>query len=388
MDSPLRALRRLLSATRSQDPLSELKTSRASEAGSQGSKEREHEELITVMSAISDAILAVNREGELLFFNSRFALLFGGADIARRRLRLREIFRYPSLLDAFRATLAEGVGKQVSFQMRFGGEAEPRYFSVSWTPLKKESGETYGAVGVFHDVTELKRAEKVRIDFVANVSHELRTPLTSIKGYADTLLADVRAGNYESTGKFLETIVRNTDRLMMLVDDLLDLSRLEASETSGKLQRTELDVRDLTARVIAQLEVKARDRGQKIETSFEVERVHADSSRVEQVLINLVENAIKYVPGGGKIEIRWKPVDSGVALVVRDNGPGIPPKHLDRLFERFYRIDEGRARESGGTGLGLAIVKHIMQSHGGSVRVSSRPGQGTEFICEFPDSGR
>lgn len=237
---------------------------------------------------------------------------------------------------------------------------------------------------------ELKRAEKVRIDFVANVSHELRTPLTSIKGYSDTLREDLAAGRLEMAPKFLDVIDRNVNRLIDLIDDLLDLSKLESEEsadpTASSLNRTSIDLRDMTEKVLQQLESKIKKKRHTVQYRIEAREVQGDPKRIEQVLVNLLENAIKYVPYGGEIEVAWTSEEREVQLAVIDNGPGIPAANLPRLFERFYRIDQGRSRESGGTGLGLAIVKHIMQRHGGTVSVRSQLGKGTEFICVFPDS--
>jgi two-component system phosphate regulon sensor histidine kinase PhoR len=233
-------------------------------------------------------------------------------------------------------------------------------------------------------VTELKRAENIRIEFVANVSHELRTPLTAIKGYTDTLREDVGHGRYDAAGKFLEVISRNVDRLMSLIGDLLDLSSLE-SHDGKELQKSTINTREITERVVAHLESRRAEKRHTIETRFTVEAVDADPKRLEQVLVNLIENAVKYVPASGKIVVSWESGEqNSVLLKVSDNGPGIPVEHHSRLFERFYRVDPGRSRDSGGTGLGLAIVKHIMQRHGGSVWISSEMGKGTTFICRFP----
>lgn len=344
---------------------------------------REREELTTLMSAISDGILAVNTDGKPLFYNSRFALLFYPKPMQEQEARLAEIFRTPDVLGAFTEVLKTGKARETDLLLLSKTDPVPRFFSVSIAPLRKESGEIYGAVGVFHDVTELKRAESIRIDFVANVSHELRTPLTAIKGYTDTLREDAARGDFASAPKFLDTVSRNVDRLMRLIDDLLDLSSLEASEP-GQFAKADLDTSEVTERVLSSLESQRAERNQGIETVYEAPTVLADAGRIEQVLVNLVANAIKYVQPGGRIQIRWEREPGGTRLRVIDNGPGISPEHLPRLFERFYRVDKARSRELGGTGLGLAIVKHIMQRHGGSVSVKSSPGAGTEFLCEFP----
>jgi two-component system phosphate regulon sensor histidine kinase PhoR len=350
---------------------------------------REREELATLMSALSEAILAVDVEGNLMFFNSRFAFLFLDKvekDPRANRACLGEIFRAPALLQAFEKVLKEGAHQQIDVPLFVKHDAIARHFSLSVAPLKRENGATYGAIGVFHDVTELKKAEKIRIDFVANVSHELRTPLTSIKGYTETLRQDLERQDYRSADKFIEVISRNANRLMRLIEDLLDLSSLESSEANEEVSqaKSEVDLRELTTKVLQQLELRRAEKNHTIETFYEADGVHAEPERTEQVLVNLLENAIKYTPSAGKLTVRWARSPEAVRLHVSDNGPGIPAEHQPRLFERFYRVDQARSRELGGTGLGLAIVKHIMQRHGGSAWVVSELGKGSEFICEFP----
>ncbi len=347
--------------------------------------EREREELAILMSALSDAILAVDLEGNPLFFNSRFVLLFGDKDFSSRRPKLGEVFRDPEVLEAFDAALRQGRSGEASSMLHVRTSHAPRFFSLSVAPLRKEGGAVYGAVGIFHDVTALKTAEKIRIEFVANVSHELRTPLTAIKGYTDTLRSDLAQKNYGSAEKFLEVISRNVDRLQALIKDLLELSSLESSQGSGKpFEKEPVDTRELTERVVAQLESRRSLKAHVVDTSFSAGEVWGEAGKIEQVLTNLLENAIKYTPEGGKIQVRWEEGEGAVCLHVIDNGPGIPSEHHSRLFERFYRIDQGRSRDMGGTGLGLAIVKHIMQLHGGSVYVKSELGKGAEFVCRFP----
>lgn len=347
---------------------------------------QEREELKTLMSALSDAILAVDQNGNPLFFNSRFMLLFGGVDFSRNRLKLGEIFRAPEILDSFQLALSQGLVKEVQASLHTLNNPLPHYYSIAVAPLRKtEAGPIYGAIGIFHDVTDLKRAEKIRIEFVANVSHELRTPLTAIKGYADTLREDLRQGKLDLAEKFTDIINRNVDRLKHLVEDLLDLSSLESEDSNRQLSKTSMDVKELTSRVLSQLESRWKAKSQTIRTLFEAPTVKGDPARVEQVLVNLLENAIKYTPLQGTIDVQWQSIREGVELHVIDNGPGIPLEHQSRLFERFYRVDQARSRELGGTGLGLSIVKHIMQAHGGSATVLSDMEKGSDFICHFPN---
>jgi two-component system, OmpR family, phosphate regulon sensor histidine kinase PhoR len=341
----------------------------------------EREELATLMGAISDAILAIDVEGKPLFFNSRFALLYGNQEaLSERSVRLWEMFRVPEILEAFKKALTLGHTREVkAVSLEREGENK-RFYSISVAPLRKQTGDIYGAVGVFHDVTDLKGAEQIRIDFVANVSHELRTPLTSIKGYTDTLLLDVQDGK-PVTKDFLDIISRNVDRLMNLIRDLLDLSSLESTDV---LHKTPINTAEATSRIVRQLQGGVLAKQQSIVEQIGAPVVLADSRRLDQVLTNLLENANKYTPPGGVIRVSWEMERGGVLLRVSDNGPGIPPEHHARLFERFYRVDKARSRDQGGTGLGLAIVKHIMQRHDGMVWVESQAGHGSTFACRFP----
>jgi two-component system phosphate regulon sensor histidine kinase PhoR len=234
-------------------------------------------------------------------------------------------------------------------------------------------------------IAALKKAEKMRIDFVANVSHELRTPLTSIKGYTETLIEDIHAG-IEINPDFLQIILKNSNRLLALINDLLDLSAIESG--ADILNMDEISIQDLTDHALKTLQLNAAKKNSQIETLIECQTLYGDAKRVEQVLTNLADNAIKYCPNGSKIKIHWYEAEleghPRIVLDVSDNGPGISEKYLDRIFERFYRLDKGRSRDMGGTGLGLSIVKHIMQRHNGTVAVSSSANTGTVFTCKFP----
>jgi two-component system, OmpR family, phosphate regulon sensor histidine kinase PhoR len=341
---------------------------------------REKLELDTIMGAISDAILAVDPDGNPLFYNSRFELLFGRDGLKLENTKLWGIFRDPEILTAFQRSLKEGRVEATRALALSQQDSPKRYFSLSASPLRRQDGSVYGAVGIFHDVTELKAAEQMRIDFVANVSHELRTPLTVIKGYADTLIQD----NQQDQGllDYLNSIARNSDRLMHLMNDLLDLSSIESDSI---IQRESLSTEDLSQRIINQLMGAFDRKRQAVRLEVKARNVFADPHRLEQVLVNLLGNANKYTPENGTITVEWYRESTNSVLKVSDTGPGIPIEHHQRLFERFYRVDKARSRDQGGTGLGLAIVKHILQRHEGSVWLESAPGRGTSFFCRFPD---
>lgn len=344
---------------------------------------RERDELTVLMASIAEAIVAVDSSERLLFFNSQFGLLTGLRD---DRKHLWEILRQPEILEAFRSVLTTGTAVHLRAlaleRVEGDGRTSPRYFSLSVNPLRRAADATpYGAVGIFHDVTELKRAEQIRIDFVANVSHELRTPLTAIKGFSDTLLSDLKSQR-PILPEVVEPIQRNAERLMALIQDLLDLSSLESTTKSARIV---FDPLALTQKVVERLTHAAQSKKHEIRVDGTLKSLRADPGQIEQVLTNLIDNAIKYTPDGGRIDIRWGFHHSSARLEVSDNGPGIPGEHLPRLFERFFRVESSRSREQGGTGLGLAIVKHIVLKHEGRVWAESKLAQGTRFICEFPE---
>jgi len=239
---------------------------------------------------------------------------------------------------------------------------------------------------VFHDLTQLKRLEGTREEFVANVSHELRTPLSLIKGYVETLLDGAR-NNPEVAERFLRIIERNAQRLDLLIQDLLTISALESGQVKLILQPVQLP--GLVEKVFADFKSRAGAKGMKLVNCLPELAATGDESRLEQVLANLVDNAIKYGRPQGTVAVGGRRNEAGlVEVFVQDDGPGIPPESLDRVFERFYRVDKARSREQGGTGLGLSIVKHIVQSHGGAVWARSEPGKGATFFFTLPrDSG-
>ncbi len=349
---------------------------------------REREELVTILGSVNEAIVAMGVETEPLFFNSRFAVLFGSGATGGEALPLRKRFRVPELLDGFDRVLTEGSTRTFRVRLRTEIHDSEREFTVSVSPLRSVdtnlTSRVYGAVAVFHDISELKASEQIRIDFVANASHELKTPLTSIKGYVDTVRNDLKSGRLDEAQGFLEVVNRNVDRLIFLVNDLLDLSVLE---TGAEVRKTILSTNEVSEHALRMMEDRKSKR-HTIHVDTSIDRVLGDARRIEQVILNLVDNATKYSPEGSEIRVIWE-LGTGAnlgwtVLRVKDTGPGITEDHLPRLFERFYRVDAGRAREVGGTGLGLAIVKHIVLGHGGSIAVRSKPGEGSEFICRFP----
>ena len=244
-------------------------------------------------------------------------------------------------------------------------------------------GRQHGGILVFHDLTRLKQLENTRQEFVANVSHELRTPLSLIKGFVETL-RDGAKDDPELAARFLRTIEKHTDRLTYLIEDLLTVSQLESGQIVMNLHEVEL--REEAGHVLDDLQARAVEKNVTLQNNLPAElRARADADRLQQVLFNLVENAIKYGTAGGNVVVSGLPNNNGkVEVWVKNDGPEIPPEAKERIFERFYRVDRARSRESGGTGLGLSIVKHIVQAHNGEVWVKSEPGSGATFFFTLP----
>ncbi|PYO79799.1 MAG: hypothetical protein DMD63_03245 [Gemmatimonadetes bacterium] len=237
-----------------------------------------------------------------------------------------------------------------------------------------------GAVLALFDLTPIRKLEAVRRDFVANVSHELRTPLTIVGGFAETLQEpDIPA---DKRADFARTIFSNTQRMQRIVDELLDLSRIESGHWQPHPQQVRVD--DAAREIFGRVAATAKSKGVSLDTTIEAETIVADGTALEQILFNLVENALRHTGAGGRITIETAGTDRGVNLIVKDTGSGIPPEHLPRIFERFYRADAGRSREAGGTGLGLAIVRHLVEAHAGNVTAESALGSGTTIRIFFP----
>lgn len=332
---------------------------------------REQAETAALVEAMIEGVIAADGRGRIVTANpaARRLLGYGPTDPLPD---LAELFRVKAAREVVDAVLAGNAVEDRPIEM--DGHA----FLLNARPLPAG-----GAVLVIHDLTEIRRLEAVRRDFVANVSHELKTPLTSISGYAETLLSD--PPDPETTRRFTSTILNNARRMQRLVDDLLDLSRIE----SGRWQ-PEATAVDVAAAVRESWTTLAgRAESQEILFDLEIEPeagvVHADPDALRQVLTNLLDNSLRYTPRGGRITCRARREGAGVALAVRDTGLGISREHLPRIFERFYRADASRSREEGGTGLGLAIVKHLVEAHGGRAYAESERGVGTSVTCWFPD---
>ena len=327
-------------------------------------------QLEILLNSMEDAVIAVGADNRVLWANRRMDML------APQRTRLSapvvETVRDPDFLRAIRgANEARTVRTARSTSILPG-----RTFDVTAAPMPGG-----GAVAVLRDLTETERVEKTRRDFIANVSHELRTPLTSIQGYAETLL-DSASDNHHSR-EFLEIIRKNANRMSRLTEDLLTLARVESGEQRFGVEAVVPG--ELLSDAVESFQELARAHG--IELQIEDSApgmVRADREAIHQVFSNLLDNAMKYAASGGRLVLGARPCDRGVEFFVRDFGAGISSEHLPRLFERFYRVDKARSRESGGTGLGLAIAKHIVLAHGGTIRAESELNHGSVFLFTLP----
>jgi two-component system phosphate regulon sensor histidine kinase PhoR len=328
-----------------------------------------------LFDSMIEGVAVLDAGGRIQLINRSLERQFGvTASLGGRTLA--EAFRVPALSE-----LAERLRREravMDFELELSS-AEPRVLQVNAAVIQDAEGASHGAILVFHDLTRLKQLERVRQEFVANVSHELRTPLSMIKGYVETLL-DGAKDDPAQAARFLQTIDKHADRLTYLIEDLLTISRLESGQVVMNLHPVE--VRSVAERVREDLQAVAAERNVAVETLLPAElRANADADRLQQVLFNLVENAIKYGKLNGRVIIGGEAqVNGKIQIHVCDDGPGIPAEAKERVFERFFRADKARSRETGGTGLGLAIVKHIVQAHGGEVWVESDPGKGATFF--------
>ena len=327
-------------------------------------------QLETLLNSMQDAVIAVSADDRVQWANQTMDRLV--PQHTRKNAPLVETVRDPDFLTAVRgASEARKV-----FTARAASIVPGRTFDVTAAPMPGG-----GAVVVLRDLTETERVEKTRRDFIANVSHELRTPLTSIQGYTETLLDSTSDNNH--VREFLEIIRKSAVRMSRLTEDLLTLARVESGEQRFEIEAT-APVDLLQEAVQSFREIARTQNVELIVEDHAVARVGADPEAIHQVFSNLVDNAMKYAQSGGRIILGARPVSSGVEFYVQDFGPGIPSEHLPRLFERFYRVDKARSRESGGTGLGLAIAKHIVLAHGGSIRAQSELNHGSTFLFTLP----
>ncbi len=350
--------------------------------------QREARRYAALLEQMSDAVVVVDLEGRVQLVNRVFAQAFGlGEGQAFRADRegtaerhVQEVTLNYDLSALLTRALAQGLAQHGEVAVV---RPEPRTFYAVVTPLSDEQGRLTGTIGLLRDLTESQRLDQVRRDFVANASHELRTPAAALKALAEAL-ASGALRDPEKGPRFVDQIVQEADRLTRLLDDMLTLTRVERGAELLHVQP--LVAGPALAKAATRVQPLAAARGVALRSEAgEEDRLCADPSGLQTVLLNLLDNAIKYTSAGGQVALRGRAVPGGYEIAVSDTGPGIPAEHLPRLFERFYRVDKARDRATGGTGLGLSIVKHLAEAHGGRVSVDSTVGRGSTFTVFFPD---
>jgi two-component system phosphate regulon sensor histidine kinase PhoR len=353
-----------------------------------GSLTEEKNRSAAILRSMVEGVAVIDVGEHLAFCNEAFSEIVGMSATLAQGRPILEVIRQPEILELVRRALRDEEG--LTGEMEEGG-VRPRVFGVTVSPVSpaapeatpEQPGRPIGAVAVLHEITELRRLEQVRKDFVANVSHELKTPLTSIQGFAETLLS----GALDDPGhgrRFVEIIRHHALRLSRLTDDLLKLSRIEAGKLEPEFQSVSLA--DLIRGAVEAARPRAEKNG--LALAFDcppaLPQVRGDANLLREVLQNLLDNAIQYTPAEGRIDVSAAREDGYAVIAVADTGIGIPEAEQARIFERFYRVDAARSRELGSTGLGLSIVKHIVEAHGGRVGVESAVGRGSKFFFSIP----
>jgi two-component system sensor histidine kinase VicK len=329
--------------------------------------EGERNKLNTLFLHMTDGVTAFNREGQIIHINPAAVEMLGISP--EHKPCFDEIYAATgiTLEKALELTEQESIEKKLSINNRT--------LQLFIAAFGSDEGER-GAIAVIHDITEQQKLEDARREFVANVSHELRTPLTNIKSYTETLMENPDAPD-ELRDKFYNVIMNETDRMTRIVKDLLTLSRLDSTRMDWKISR--FDIKKSIEHVFSAMEMDAKKHAHTmlLDMDEDLPEITGDRERIEQVLINILSNAVKYTPDGGKISMRVHYNEGYIHISVTDNGIGIPKSDLQRVFERFYRVDKARSREKGGTGLGLAIAREIIEYHGGNISISSVFNHGT-----------
>ena len=330
-----------------------------------------------ILASMVEGVLAVDKDVRVMFCNSSFARALGVRPPVHAGMALVELVRDPGLREIITGVLT--TGQRMERRLTLPAAAD-HTFEVVAGPLAGSS--TPGALAILHDVTELERLERVRKDFVANVSHELRTPLAAIRGYAETLL-DGALQDEQYNRRFIEIIQAQATRLSNIASDLLTLSELDSN--AGARQPTPVAIRGVLESALRTVESAARLRGvQLLAGRIDDLTVLGNELQLEQVFVNLLDNAVKFNRPNGEVRLEARAVDGHASITIRDSGIGIPSEDLPRIFERFYRVDKARSREMGGTGLGLSIVKHVIEQMNGTIKVESRLGEGSKFTVTIP----
>ncbi len=343
----------------------------------------ERNKMQAILASMSDALLTVDQVGRVMLLNPAAEAMFGKKADAVEHKYLLEVIRSHEVDSLVKEILAGGIPLETEVRLF---PTTNQLFKISGAPVTSEQNRVVGAALTIRDITNIRRLEQLRTEFVANVSHELRTPLTSIRGFVETL-QEGALEDPEVSRRFLDIISREAQRLQQLIEDLLALSRLENQPRRPHPGQARLQ--PVLEGVMATVNPLAADKGVTLvaELPPELPPLAISVNYLSQVLLNLIDNGIKYTPAGGKVTIRANWEKDIVQVEVEDTGIGIARESLPRVFERFYRVDKARSRDMGGTGLGLAIVKHIIESHDGQVGVTSQPGRGSRFFFTLPVAG-
>jgi two-component system phosphate regulon sensor histidine kinase PhoR len=332
-----------------------------------------------ILDSLSESVLVVSENLRIYAANEAAQDAFSRNNEKLTGKRITEIIRDFALHEAFDKALLKQATSVVRVEII---DQDRRVYDVRVSPF--EMDDEGRAIGVFYDISQVEHLERVRQAFLSNISHELRTPLTSILAFVETL-EDGAIDDEANKRRFLSVIRKNAERMRHLIDDISELSSIESGNV--RIEPKEIDLSILVRDVFVNLSAKAEERGIKLELEVEPDtRIYADVLRLEQMLTNLVDNAIKFNRRDGVVTVRCRCINGSHLIDVSDTGEGIMRDHLQRIFERFYRIDRARSREVGGTGLGLAIVKHLARLHGGEVTVSSSLGEGSTFSIDLPDA--
>jgi two-component system phosphate regulon sensor histidine kinase PhoR len=344
---------------------------------------RQRNELETVLTSMDEGVIAIDTGERILNMNRAAFDIFrlNAGDIKGKMIQ--EVVRNNELLQSIIQALSGGTAVEKDITLYQNRE---RILNVHTLPLKGADQEPIGILTVLKDVTQIRRLETMRRDFVANVSHEIKTPLTAIKGYVETLRSGA-VDNSEESKRFLGIIEKHVDRLSSIIDDLLKLSKIEMEDENRKFALEEHPLKGILLSAIQVCQSKADAKNIRISLQCEDGlRANVDPHLIEQAAVNLLDNAIKYSDREGSVQVEVRSDTSEILIGFKDRGIGIAREHLPRLFERFYRVDKARSRKAGGTGLGLSIVKHIAHAHGGAVTVESTPGKGSTFSLHLPKS--
>lgn len=336
----------------------------------------------SIINSMYSGVIAVDNNLRIMLINTISCGMFGiknGPGVIG--MNIIEIVRNNKVNNMLKDTIKNNIPYNAEISI---GPPIDKTYKVYATPIKTNSPKQINSGGIvtIHDVTNLKKLEQIRTEFVSNVTHELKTPLTSIRGFIETL----KSGAIEDKNvavKFLDIIDIEAERLSILINDILQLSEIESRQRDSDIACH--NIKDIVKEVLDMLQGVSAKKGVKLDVEVEEDiKVNANRNRIKQMLINLIDNAIKYNFENGTVEIRVYKKEAKIFFIVKDNGIGIDDQHIPRIFERFYRVDKGRSRNMGGTGLGLSIVKHIVNSYNGNINITSKPGKGTEFIIQLP----